>query len=1090
MALVRGFSFVLMVGFLAACSGKPDVPITVGNGGKGGASGSGGAAPGSGGTIVDIPDAGAGGEMMGTGGSMPDPCAGLLCGKGQRCELVQGVAACVDNTCADLKCGALEECVPAVGGGFVCNSLSCKSDVECSEARHCDGTKCVDDVCEPETRACDGDDVLLCASNGGANPPAYTCGGGGYFTSKCSDKAGATGQAIGCTCEGDWDCPQFTICEAGVCKGTGVEPTCTLPPARFEDVLPKLEFRWGGTNQANPKATGRAFPWSAQVASTPMVVNLDDDNGDGLINELDFAEIVFMSYDTAVESRGIVRAIHAGGPNKGKDYFALCGATLWKEGNPLISDCAPGSGNAESRDAAIARASGAVAAGDLDGDGKPEIVVPLQTGALQILDNTGAIVATSASGLWPAVTSMEPDWRYPAPAIANLDYAGFSEIVMGNRVLTLKSDAGKIAFDKVFTGQFRTGTMHHGTDEQHHGPTVCMADLTENPGLEIVAGTSLYRLPDVANCTTAPNSDYCLNRLTSVWNAETANAGATFYAEGFCAVADVLGADTVAAPGPGNDLDRVPEVLVMADGHLLVLQASNGKLLRDVNLGGGIQGGAPNIDDFDGDGFPEIAIALSDFYAVVDLQAANATNCPAWNNVLSASATPPGTNPPRNPGGSCTQNSDCNAGAVCNQKAGTCVCLQSGWKRDTEDDSSKVTSSSVFDFNGDGAAEVVYNDECYFHVYDGATGGLYLALPSLSRTIIENPVVADVDNDGNAEIVFVQNNETIQCSESNLDSWPNGSNDVAATSLPNGIEVWGDPSDVWVAARRVWNQHSYHVTNVTEGGQIPLHEPEHFRPLNGRLYNTYRSQPRNYGVAPDLTPIAIQVSSPDVACGQLSSEIQVSVQVKNAGDLRVGPGVQIAFAGRWASPNATAPLLDVNGDPITVTLDKSLEPGATTIVSISYTAGNNGRPDLPIEVSASVDAAAAERECHEDNNDIVGPVEAGATLADLSIAINSAVGCSPPKASVTVTNQGSAPAADILVRIYAGDPSRGGQILGETIVPGPLAPGESVTISVTLETLYRNVVLYGVLDPLNTVTECNDANNVTQGPELRCEILR
>lgn len=1065
------------------------MPINVGNGGSGGGTGSGGASTSRGGSGVIIPEAGAGGDMTGTGGAPSDPCADLACGKGQRCEVSQGKAACIDNTCAELTCGALEECQAAPGGGFACTSIACMTDVECPEARHCNGKKCVDDVCEPETRSCSGDSVLLCTSNGGSNAPAYTCGGGGYFTSKCSDKAGASAMSIGCTCEGDWDCPEFTTCEAGVCKGTGVEPSCTLPPARFEDVLPKLEFRWGGMNKATPAATGRAFPWSAQVASTPVVINLDDDNGDGLINELDFPEILFMSYDTAPEQHGVVRAIHGGGPNKGQDYFALCGTTLWQEGTPVVSDCDPAAGDAESRSAALTRASGALAAGDLDGDGKPEIVVPLQTGALQILDHTGAIILTTAAGLWPSVTS-NGDWRYPAPAIANLDFAGFAEIVMGNRVITLKSNAGKLAVDKVFTGQFRTGTMHNGNDEQHHGPSVCMADLTATPGLEIVAGTSLYRLPDVADCAAQPTSDYCQNRLTSVWNAETVNSGSTFYPEGFCAVADVLGADTAAAPGPDNPLDTVPEVLVMADGHLLILQAADGKLLRDINLGGGTQGGAPNIDDFDGDGFPEIATALSDFYAVVDLQQANATNCPNWPNVLGAAATPPGTNPARKPGGVCTKDADCNAGAVCNTKASSCVCLQSGWKRDTEDDSSKVTSSSVFDFNGDGAAEVVYNDECYFHVYDGATGGLYLALPSLSRTIIENPVVADVDNDGNAEIVFVQNNETIQCSETNLDSWPNGNNDVPATGLPNGLEVWGDPSDVWVAARRVWNEHSYHVTNVTEGGQLPLHEPEHFRTLNGRLYNTYRSQPRNYGVAPDLTPIAIQVSSPDVACGQLSNEIQISVLVKNAGDLRVGPGVQIAFGGRWAKPAATAELLDSNGDPITVTLDKSLEPGASTIVTVTYTAGNNGRADLPVEVSASVDALSAERECHEDNNDIAGPVEAGASLADLVISIDKAVGCSPPKATITVSNQGSAEASDIVVRIYAGDPSRGGQVIGETTIAGPLAPGESQTIALTLETVYRNITLYGSLDPLNTIAECNDANNITQGPALACEILR
>ena len=50
-------------------------------------------------------------------------------------------------------------------------------------------------------------------------------------------------------------------------------------------------------------------------------------------------------------------------------------------------------------------------------------------------------------------------------------------------------------------------------------------------------------------------------------------------------------------------------------------------------------------------------------------------------------------------------------------------------------------------------------------MYDGSTGAVYLALPSVSRTVLENPVVADVDNDGNAEIVFVQNNSFEQCNE-------------------------------------------------------------------------------------------------------------------------------------------------------------------------------------------------------------------------------------------------------------------------------------------------------------------------------------
>jgi len=1080
--------------FSAACGGKPEIAEPFPSTGQGGTA-AGGADSGKGGSKIDVA---LGGKMVGnTGGATStEGCSAKRCPLGQHCVESEDEPTCVESSCDDLNCGATEECQAAPNGGNFCASIACDSDVDCPISRYCDGKTCVDDSCEPETRSCDGDEVRVCTSNGGESPPAYTCRGAGYFESKCSDEAGAAASLTGCTCEGEWDCPEYTTCEAGVCVGTGVAPTCTLPPTPFEDVLPKLEFRWGGKSASDPRATGKAFAWSSQVAATPVVINLDDDNGDGLINELDFPEILFTTHVGDNPHRnGVVRAVHAGGPDKGKDYFALCGTTRWFEGDPITDDCDPNASGAENQSAANVRPAGTVAAGDLDGDGIPEIVVPLQAGGIEILDARGNIISSSATGLWP----IGEEWKYPGPAIANIDFEGFAEIAVGNRILTLKKDANdKLVVDRVFTGQLRTGTMKNGSAEQHHGPAVCFADLTNSPGLELVAGTTLYRLPDVADCAAAPNSDYCLNRLTKVWDGTEVNPGKIAYPEGFCAVADVLGEDVAAAPGPGNPLDGTPEVLVMADGHLLILKGDDGTLLRDLTFpNAGNQGGAPNVDDFDGDGFPEIATALSAFYTVFDLQEPNAEHCPAWPNVLTQTEATPGTNPERTPGGACTRDAQCNDGAVCNQKSGQCVCLHSGWKRQTEDDSSKVTSSSVFDFNGDGAAEVVYNDECYFRIYDGASGGQYVALPSLSRTIVENPVVADVDNDGNAEIVFVQNNAVIQCQDQHgdgeddmdrvfLDSAPGKKNDVQTTSLPNGLEVWGDPSDVWVSARRVWNQHSYHVTNVTEGGRIPLHEPEHWKPLNGRFYNTYRSQPRNYGVAPDLTLTAIQITSPDVSCGELSDEIQIAVQVKNAGDLRVGPGVVLAFDGSWESPALSAPLQDENGDELRVTLTQSLEPGASTIITVPYLAGQSGRDDLPVEITASIDADSAERECHEDNNQITGAVEASDELADLRLTIDEATDCEPPQVTGTLYNDGSLAARDILVRIYAGDPSQGGQVLGEITVAGPLEPGASEEFTLELENLYRNVTLYGVADPTNTVMECNDANNVVEGPVLMC----
>jgi hypothetical protein len=44
------------------------------------------------------------------------------------------------------------------------------------------------------------------------------------------------------------------------------------------------------------------------------------------------------------------------------------------------------------------------------------------------------------------------------------------------------------------------------------------------------------------------------------------------------------------------------------------------------------------------------------------------------------------------------------------------------WSRSTQDLSSNVTGSSIFDFEADGRSEVVYGDECFVRVYDGQSG--------------------------------------------------------------------------------------------------------------------------------------------------------------------------------------------------------------------------------------------------------------------------------------------------------------------------------------------------------------------------------
>src|SRR5690606_9321374 len=101
-----------------------------------------------------------------------------------------------------------------------------------------------------------------------------------------------------------------------------------------------------------------------------------------------------------------------------------------------------------------------------------------------------------------------------------------------------------------------------------------------------------------------------------------------------------------------------------------------------------------------------------------------------------------------------------------------------------------VTGSSVYDFEGDGVAEIVYADEHDVWVFAGNDGAVKLKFEQHnSGTGLEYPTIADVDNDGEVEIVF--------CSE-----------EGAVT----GLTVLGDMNHSWRPGRKLWNQHAYHIT--------------------------------------------------------------------------------------------------------------------------------------------------------------------------------------------------------------------------------------------------------------------------------------
>lgn len=106
--------------------------------------------------------------------------------------------------------------------------------------------------------------------------------------------------------------------------------------------------------------------------------------------------------------------------------------------------------------------------------------------------------------------------------------------------------------------------------------------------------------------------------------------------------------------------------------------------------------------------------------------------------------------------------------------------LRQFWEM-THSDRSAQTSMTLFDFNHDGKAEIVYRDEQTLRIIDGSTAKpVTVANMSVgSATKSEYPVVADFDGDGQAEIIvpgtmykdYTKDNASINIFSANRWAW-------------------------------------------------------------------------------------------------------------------------------------------------------------------------------------------------------------------------------------------------------------------------------------------------------------------------------
>jgi hypothetical protein len=167
--------------------------------------------------------------------------------------------------------------------------------------------------------------------------------------------------------------------------------------------------------------------------------------------------------------------------------------------------------------------------------------------------------------------------------------------------------------------------------------------------------------------------------------------------------------------------DSVEMVAIGFGGELYVKQMDGFSILS-VNDSNGV-GGPPVIADFDGDGRMEFASPGKDELTVFDLDCATG----------------------KEQEGECENPSGPNRNGVL-------------WAKPIQAAASGV---AVFDFDGDRKAEVVFADQCFMRVYDGTTGEVLFSVARSSVTQWEYPVVADVDGDGFSELVTTSNDSNL-----------------------------------------------------------------------------------------------------------------------------------------------------------------------------------------------------------------------------------------------------------------------------------------------------------------------------------------
>ncbi len=871
------------------------------------------------------------------------------CPGDEGCTLCEAQADCDEDTYCDTEAGICvpTECSPGEslcedGGVITCDSLGSGfgDPVACSTGV-CQGGECgcgdVDD-CAPGHQCTGGSCVC---------PSAVTCGGDGTC---CGD--GEICAEVAICDDDDENCETLSICrpecEGSVCGLTGdlccegdtpncgpdgqCAPSCDglgeLCGEDFDECCDAGDLCVFGSCRT-PGDSCQDFTdcdWG-EYCDTGIQRCMPDDfpdeiecRGEGEFLEMEVTE-KWSWTDNDIISIPVVGDVTGDGePNVVVNTTRLDGSN-WQLGDIVILDSA---GELVHRvphdpdnDSWGSQGRSNIALADVTGDGVMDIVYAGR-------GNPSAIVAINGQGetLWRSRYAngelATGTVQNGAVTVANFDGdPSRAQLVVG--AMLIDSD-GLTVWNENGDGP------RFGTNDGYTGGVAVVADLTGDGKHEIITGKHAWTVDWQPAADPQDPPDVTVEIL---WEHDGP--------DGYPAVADF----------DGNGL---PEVVLVASQTVRILNGQTGELwcgidptdqecddddsLRTQPIlipgpSNNNRGGPPTVADFDNDGRPEIGVAGGHHYAVFDIN----------RSAFGDDNTP--------------EEIDLDLLAEHEQAEPEDGELFIRWKKEIRDLSSNATGSSVFDFQGDGSASVIYSDECFMRVYSGVNGETELEIMNSTGTILEYPLVVDVDGNGRSEILVVAN-DIDHCS---------GFVDDYVTR--RGLYVYEDPNDRWVRTRSVWNQHAYSIDNILDNGSVPDVQAHSWATHNTFRANRQGEIPLN---APDVVISSVQANQ--LAC---PPDIDFQVTIRNNGMSAIPSGLPVSIFDA-----------DTNQILETINIAQPISPGGTVVVSFSYTVPQSRfNQELNFVFVANEDGSSAPlvQDCNpETATAVVEPLQCRITL--------------------------------------------------------------------------------------------------------------